>query len=122
MINGAIINKRPLIPVTVAWRLGVQSVLALVDTGFTGELKVSPTEANNLGLQVTHTENVELADNKIVPMSCALAVVNLEGVSNVVSVLIDNGDTIVGVSLLKRFRYIMNANFPLDTLRLRRYL
>lgn len=120
MINGVVGNNKPLAPIIIGWRYGVQEVLALVDTGFTGELKVSPQQVANLGLVVTHTEPVSLGDNREVDMQCSLAVVNLEGVANVVNVLIAPGDIIIGVGLLKRFGYILNANFRIDSLSLRR--
>ncbi len=38
MIRGLVHNNRPLVSLVVAWKLGVQEIVALVDTGFTGEL------------------------------------------------------------------------------------
>ena len=73
MIKGIVHNNRPLISLIVGWKLGVQEIVALVDTGFTGELKLSPEKATELGLQTTHTETVMLADEKTVNMQASLA-------------------------------------------------
>jgi clan AA aspartic protease len=96
--------------------LGVQEIIALVDTGFTGELKISPEKATELGLQTTHTEPVRLADEKTVNMRASLALVSMEGAANVVSVLIAQGMPIIGVSLLRRFGYMLNIDFKYNSL------
>src|SRR3989338_3860829 len=111
MIKGVIHNNRPLISLVVGWKLGVQDLIALVDTGFTGELKISPEKAIELGLQTTHTEPVILADEKTVNMEASLALVSMEGSANTVSVLIAQGIPIIGVSLLRRFGYTLNIDF-----------
>ena len=116
MIRGVIHNNRPLISLIVGWNLGVQEIIALVDTGFTGELKVSPAVASQLGLQTTHTEPVRLADENTVNMPASLALVSMEGVRNVVNVLIAQGIPIIGVGLLRRFGYALNIEFKYNSL------
>lgn len=116
MIRGTIHNNRPFISLIVGWRLGVQETVALVDTGFTGELKISPVKAWELGLQITHAEPVTLADEKIVTMQASLALVSMEGVRNVVNVLVSQGTTIIGVGLLRRFGYALNMDVKYNSL------
>ena len=116
MIKGVIYNNRPLISVIVGWRLGVQDTVVLVDTGFTGELKISPEKALELGLQITHTERVTLADEKTVYMQASLALVSMEGVMNVVNVLVSQGTPLVGVGLLRRFGYALNMDVKYNSL------
>lgn len=112
MIQGVIHNNKPLISVIVGWRYGVQEIVALVDTGFTGELKLSPQTASELGLDITHTEPVTLADDKTTNMEASIAVVSMEGTPKMVSVLIAPGMLpIVGVELLRRFSYVLSMNF-----------
>src|SRR3989344_7934755 len=103
MIRGVVNNNRPLIPLTVGWKLGVQDIIALVDTGFTGELKLPPEKVLELGLHTTHTEPIKLGDDSTVNMQASLAVVSMEGIPNVVNVLIDKGIPLIGVGLLRRF-------------------
>ncbi|MDP1688681.1 MAG: hypothetical protein Q8L47_00940 [bacterium] len=120
MIKGVVHQNRPLISLIVGWELGVQEIVALVDTGFTGELKISPEKAFELGLQTTHTEPVTLADEKTVNMQASLALVSMEGSANVVSVLIAQGIPIIGVSLLRRFGYTLNIDFKYNSLTLQK--
>lgn len=92
----------------------MQELIALVDTGFTGELKVSPQTAQELGLEITHTQTIALGDGSSVIWSAALPYVSIEHKKLEVSVLIAQGPTIIGVSLLKNFGYTLTLNFPED--------
>lgn len=120
MIRGTIHNNRPFISLIVGWRLGVQETVALVDTGFTGELKISSVKAWELGLQITHAEPVTLADEKTVTMRASLALVSMEGVMNVVNVLVSQGIPIIGVGLLRRFGYALSMDVKYNSLILQR--
>ena len=120
MIRGTIHNNRPFISLIAGWRLGVQETVALVDTGFTGELKISPEKALELGLQIPHAEPVTLADEKTVYMQASLALVSMEGVRNVVNVLVSKGTTIIGVGLLRRFGYALNMDVKYNSLLLQK--
>lgn len=118
MIRGVIHENQPLIPIVVAWKESVQELVALLDTGFTGELKVSPATATELGLKISHAEPVGLADEQVITMPAALAQVAMEGQAETVDVLIGEGQPVVGVGLLKRFEYHLTVDFPRDELTL----
>lgn len=120
MIRGIVHKNRPFISIIIGWRLGVQEIVALVDTGFTGELKIPEEKISDLGLMLTHTEPVRLADDNIVNMPASLALVSMEGAVNMVNVLISKGISVIGVGLLKRFGYILNINFKQDSLTLQK--
>lgn len=120
MIRGIVHQNRPFISIIVGWRLGVQEIVALVDTGFTGELKIPQEKISELGLILTHTEPVRLADESLVNMPASLALVSIEGAVNMVNVLISKGMPVIGVGLLKRFGYALNINFKYDTLTLQK--
>ena len=120
MIRGVVHNNQPLISLAVGWNLSVQEIVALIDTGFSGELKVSPALASQLGLQTTHTEPVTLADETTVNIPASLAVVAMENTKDIVSVLVAQGTPIIGVGLLKRFGYALNINFKNDSLTLQK--
>src|SRR5467141_954705 len=122
MLRGIIHSNMPLISVIVAWKAGVQEHVALVDTGFTGELKLSEEKAIELGLDLTHAEPVTLGDNKTVQMPASIALVSMEGIRYVVNVLIAPGETIIGVGLLKKFQYILNIDFKFNVLTLQKSL
>lgn len=120
MIKGVISNNRPLISLVVAWKLSVQEIVALVDTGFTGELKISPEQALKLGLQTTHTEPVRLANEQTINVPASLARCSMEGRANTVNVIISAGLPTIGVSLLREFGYDLHINFKRDTLVLKK--
>lgn len=120
MIRGIIHRNRPLISLIVGWKLGVQNMVALVDTGFTGELKVPPEKVSELGLKITHAEPVTLADEKTVAMQASLALVSMESIVNVVNVLVSPGTPIIGVGLLRRFGYALNMEVKYNSLILQR--
>ena len=120
MIRGVVYQNRPFIPVVIGWRLGVQKIIALLDTGFTGDLKIPKKKISELGLKLTHTEHARLADGSLVNMSASLSLVSMEGVTKTVTVLISKGMPIVGVGLLKRFGYTLNIDFKYNNLTLQK--
>ncbi len=82
------------------------------------ELKISRDKALELGLRMTHTEPVTLGDENTVNMAASLIVVSMEGVSNVVNVIISKGQPIIGVGLLRRYGYALNLDMKRDYLAL----
>jgi clan AA aspartic protease len=118
MIKGVVHNNYPIISIEVGWQFEAQKFIALIDTGFTGDLKLSPKNAATLGLKVTHTEKVELGDQQNVTMQAALAVVSMEGIQKTVKVLIAPGASIIGVGLMKQFESVLNIDFKHDLLTL----
>ena len=112
MIRGAIItNNRPAIIVNIGWKEMVQQVVAIIDTGFTGELKIPPESMRDFNVFPTHTERIELANKSIVPMPACLLEVSLEGEVKTVEAVVDEGDILIGVGLLKKFGYILKIDF-----------
>lgn len=116
MVKGIVRKNRPLINLVVGWRLKTKEIVALVDTGFTGELKLSPKEALDLEIMPTHLELVQLANGKDAKMFSGTAIVSMEGVENTVGTLIAEGMPTIGVGLLKRFGYNLNIDFKNDSL------
>lgn len=119
MISGIISNNQPFISIVVGWQW-IQQLPVLVDTGFTGELKVPLSKVLELGLQITHAEPVLLANNTRVYMRASLARVLMEDTINVVNVLISDGIPTIGVGLLKRFRYTLSMDFRYNILSLQK--
>ena len=120
MLTGHIKDDRPVISIIVGSQLGVQELFALVDTGFTGELKVSAKTAEELGLQITHTEKVSLATDVPVSMGAGPARLSLENETKEVSVLIGGLRSSIGVALLRSFGYILTMDFSSDEFTLRK--
>lgn len=112
MIKGHIRqDNRPAVPLVVGGRLGTQEVIAIIDTGFTGELKLPLDMSRGLGLGVTHTQTVLLANEGVTQVPSALAFVTMEGVSRDIDVLITKGQPIVGVNLLRKFGYSLFVDY-----------
>lgn len=114
MVKGIVRKNRPLINLVVGWGLKTKEIVALVDTGFTGELKLSPKEVLDLGIMPTHLGSIQLANGKDAKMFSGMAMVSMEGIENIVSTLIADGIPIIGVGLLKRFGYNLNIDFKND--------
>ncbi|MEK7535586.1 MAG: hypothetical protein AAB590_01035 [Patescibacteria group bacterium] len=119
MIRGYFDNNRPHIPLTIGWGPSVEDTFVLVDTGFNGEIKITPENAKRLELNITHDETVGLANGQRVSMSAALIYVDMGGSIGVVNAIIAPGDTVIGVNLMKKFACLLTANFKTSTLRLK---
>jgi len=105
MLRGTFVENIPLIKVFVAWGRAVQAPFFILDTGFTGDLQVTPQIANELGLATIGVTSVRLANNQVVNVPVTLAVVDMEGVRNYVHVLIAKSMPLLGISLLSKFSY-----------------
>ena len=113
-------DNRPVVPLVVGWDRGIQEIVALVDTGFNGELKMPPKMVDELGLRITHVQPVLLANDSIAQSAASLAFVNLEGITEEVNVLIAEGLAAIGVGLLKRFGYKLIVDFKYNSVVLER--
>jgi predicted aspartyl protease len=111
MLHGRIYEDRPLLPITIGWKENLQEVIVLVDTGYTGEVKLTPQQVKELGIEVTHTRDVRYGDGKPVSREYGIARVSLEGTQKTASVLIDEGVSVIGVQLLRDFGYTLTVDF-----------
>lgn len=108
MIKGRFIGTAPNIPVIqliVAAGQSVQKPYFVLDTGFTGDLQISPQTAEDLQLTPTAVEKVKIANGDLIDTPIAEALVSMEGAINSVSVLISNGSELAGIGLLTKFGY-----------------
>jgi len=105
MVQGRFHNNTPLIQVAVAWGQAVQAPFVILDTGFTGDLQVTPKIAQELGLKVIGVTKTQIANGAIVDVPVALAIAVMEGVNNYIQVLISNSMPLAGISLLSKFNY-----------------
>ncbi|MBU1015290.1 hypothetical protein KKI17_02535 [Patescibacteria group bacterium] len=101
----------PVVPLIVGWKSGVQEIIAMLDTGFSGELKVPPEVKKELGLVTTHIQPTLLANNQIEQSEAALAYASLEGATEEVTVLITPGFPAIGSGLLRRLNFALAINF-----------
>jgi len=119
MISGVLGKaNRPLIPLVVGWNRGVQEVIALIDTGFSGELKIPLKMVEELGLEITHAEEVLLANGEHTYMHASLAFVAMEGETKEVNVLISEGPAVIGGGLLKLFGHKLTIDYKRESVAL----
>lgn len=105
MINGTFVNNTPLIKVVVAWGQSVQASFVVLDTGFTGDLQVTPKIATELGLKVVGVTKTQIANGQIIQVPVALAIASMEGVAILIQVLISDSFPLAGISFLTKFGY-----------------
>lgn len=105
MVSGKFIENTPLIKVIVAWGQSVQVPFIILDTGFTGDLQVTPEIARELNLKVVGVTKMQIANGQIVEVPVALAIAAMEGVINNIEVLISENMPLVGISFLSKFSY-----------------
>ena len=95
----------PVIQITLGSGYGVQRPYVVLDTGFTGDLQVTPQIAQELNLIVTGVTPVRTATGDVANLPTANAIVSMEGITNYVQVLISRGFPLAGISFLVKFRY-----------------
>jgi len=83
----------------------VQTPLVILDTGFTGDLQVTPKMAQELGLLVGGVTPVTIANGQTVNAPFAIAFAAMEGRVNLIQVLIQEGVPLAGISFLSKFGY-----------------
>ena len=105
MLKGLFEGNIPLVQLIVAWGHSVQMPAFILDTGFTGDLQVTPKIAKDLGLNPVGVEKIKIANGSIVDMPVALALVSMEGSLNSVNVLISDSLPLAGIGLLTKFSY-----------------
>ena len=105
MVNGIFSGNVPLVKIAVAWGQSVQTPLVVLDTGFTGDLQVTPKIAKELGLQVTGVTKAQIANGQIVDVPVALAIAAMEGAINYIQVMISESTPLIGISFLSKFGY-----------------
>lgn len=105
MIEGRFIEELPSIPITVAWREAHHIMLAVLDTGFSGDLQLTPEIVNKLGLRVSDLTSVILADGSKLQIPTGLAIAVMEESGKSVQVLISDSTPLVGIGFLSKFGY-----------------
>ncbi|MFA5936287.1 MAG: hypothetical protein WC822_00200 [Candidatus Paceibacterota bacterium] len=121
MIKGEFIKENvPIIKASVAWGQSAQETYFLLDTGFTGDMQVTPAIAEELGLEVTGVINTRIANGEIVAIPTASALSSMEGITKSIQVLISKGVPFLGISFLSKFDYKAIVNCKHKTVSLKR--
>ena len=120
MIKGVFIENMPFVRVVLGWGRLVQAPFVVLDTGFTGDLQVTPRIARELGLVPSGVTPVRLANNQVVNVPTALAIASMEGSVNYIQVLIAESIPLAGISFLSKFFYKAIVNCKYKTVILER--
>jgi predicted aspartyl protease len=97
-------ENTPVIKITIAWEQTVINPHLVLDTGFTGEIKISKQIADELGLKPTAVEQVTNMNGEIIDAPLAFAYVEMEGEKQPVTILILDGMDLAGVGLYTKFQ------------------
>lgn len=105
MLRGIFYENTPLVKIPVAWGQSVQTPFVVLDTGFTGDLQVSPKIAEELGLEITGVTSVRIATGQITQVPVAIALSAMEGTLDTIEVLISEGTPLAGIGFFSKFGY-----------------
>jgi predicted aspartyl protease len=105
MVSGLFVENVPFIKIALAWGRSVQTPFIILDTGFTGDLQVTPKIAQELGLEVMGVTKAQIANGQVVDVPVALAYAAMEDVVENIQVLISESMPLVGISFLTKFGY-----------------
>ena len=108
MIRGLFLHNAPNTPVVelaVSWEEAVARHYFVLDTGFTGDLKVTPDTAQKLGLIPFAIEEVAVADGQRIDAGIAMVIAHLENAAGPIIALIAPGAQLAGIGLFTKFGY-----------------
>ncbi len=105
MITGFFVDNTPWVEVVLTWGKNANNMAAILDTGFSGDLQVTPKIARELALPLLGKTEVKIANGSIVSTPVVLAATTMEGVHKQIQVLVSNGIPLLGINFLTRFSY-----------------
>ena len=105
MVKGVFVENIPFISVVVGWGRSVQSSFFILDTGFTGDLQITPKIAQELGLKIVGVTKTRVANGQTIQVPVALAIASMEDAVNYVQVMISESMPLAGISFLTKFGY-----------------
>ena len=108
MIRGLFVHTAPNTPVfelRLSWQGAVAKEYFVLDTGFTGELKITPDTARGLGLLPLASQRLILADTTAVEIPITEVEAEMEGGVRPVAAIIAPGAQLAGIGLLTKFGY-----------------
>jgi clan AA aspartic protease len=102
MIRGIVIDHSPYIEVAIIGNRGQVDTVALLDTGFDGDLSLPMEIGVALGLELWDMVETELADGTVILELTYIAYIDWEGEFKMVSVTLTRSDeALIGTRLLE---------------------
>lgn len=105
MIKGLFIKNSPWVEVTISWGRSIQKPLVILDTGFTGDLQITPKMAKELDLKSETITNVQIANGQVIQVPVVVAVSSMEGETKNIQALVSDSTPLVGINFLSKFSY-----------------
>ncbi len=105
MITGGFSENIPYIPVDIKWGDAIQSHVVVLDTGFTGDIKVTHEMARDLGLEELGIGSIQTGDGKIVNLPISVAIASMPHAQLFVDVIICESLPLAGIGFLSKFGY-----------------
>lgn len=105
MVEGFFIEDVPFVRVIVASEYDAQAAVTIVDTGFSGDLQITPEMASELRLETIGTTKARIANGETVRLPVALALAAMEGETQQVEVTIVDSMPLAGIGLFSKFGY-----------------
>ncbi len=118
MIIGKLADNRPYIVIPIRWGNKVQEIVALIDTGFDGDVRLPSEYKNELGLIFDHIERFQFADSSEKDIPASIAYSELNGATNSLDIAILDGTPMIGMGFLKKFQTILSINLKQNTVEL----
>lgn len=105
MIDGLLIENVPWVEIIISWKHAIKRPLAILDTGFSGDIQITPQIAKELGIKATNIVQVQVANGDFIKTPTSLAVISMENESQYAQVLIADSSPLIGIGLLSKFSY-----------------
>jgi|SRR5580704_7231365 predicted aspartyl protease len=107
MVHGSFLADRdlPTIQVAVAFGQTVLFPTFILDTGFSGDIKVDQQTAEELGIIAQGVGYIDNANGERVPAQFSPGYAEMEGKKKPISIVIANGPHLAGIGLFSLFGY-----------------
>lgn len=106
MVEGNFVDgDKPVVQAVISWNDAVQEPYFVLDTGFTGDLFVTPEIADELGLEISGVMDGKIPGGDIVNMPTVTAIAVMEGQKLFVTAVIAKGWPLLGISFMQKFNY-----------------
>ena len=123
MIYGTFYHNFPNIPfveILIGWDSSIQKHTFILDTGFSGELKVTEAMAKDLSLKTIGVVPMGMINNEVQNFPAALAFIDMEGAKERVTVVIGEGLPVLGTGVLSKFGYKVCIDCKYKTINLQK--
>jgi predicted aspartyl protease len=102
-MKGLFVDDFPAIKIVISWNQKTLVPIMILDTGFNGDLQITPAMAQELKLEIAGQIKSKIASGQNIEFPMAYAISAFENLSEYVDVLISDNPPLVGMGFLKKF-------------------